>query len=59
MRLAVRVEWMTHEKHRVPLSPVAEHISLWPPGTWECSHLEPRGHVFLRAPQDEGLPLSP
>lgn len=42
---------MIHEKHRVPLSPVAGCVSLWPPVAWECSHLEPRMRGFSSAPE--------
>lgn len=42
---------MIHEKHRVSLSPVAGRVSVWPPGTQECSHLEPRMRGFSSVPE--------
>lgn len=50
MGVAVRVEWMTLEKNTVPLSPVANYISLWPPGN---------SGVQLPTAQETRLPQSP
>lgn len=41
---------MIRENHRT-LSLVAGRISLWPPGTRECSHLEPRMRDFSPVPE--------